>query len=82
MISSIIWWLIIGAVAGWAAGQFMRGGGFGLVGNIIVGIVGAVIGGFLFNLLGMSSTNIIGSLVTAIVGAVVLLYVAGLLNRS
>ncbi|MCP1316125.1 GlsB/YeaQ/YmgE family stress response membrane protein, partial [Halomonas sp. 707D7] len=47
-------WLIIGGLAGWIAGNIMRGGGFGIIANIGVGIVGAVIGGFLFSLLGLS----------------------------
>lgn len=71
----IIAWLIIGGLAGWIAGHIMRGGGFGILGNIGVGIVGAVIGGFLFSLLGLQSGGFVGSLVTAIVGAVVLLWV-------
>lgn len=70
----IIWFLIIGAVAGWIAGEIVRGDGFGLVGNIVVGIVGAVIGGFLFGLLGISAYGLTGSLVMAVVGAVVLLF--------
>ena len=60
----------------------MRGGGFGILGNIGVGIVGAVIGGFLFSLLGLSSGGFIGSLVTAIVGAVVLLWVISKVKKA
>ncbi|GGX91519.1 hypothetical protein GCM10007160_18630 [Litchfieldella qijiaojingensis] len=71
----LILWLIIGGLAGWIAGNVMRGGGFGILGNIGVGIVGALVGGFLFSLLGLQSGGFIGSLVTATVGAVVLLWV-------
>lgn len=71
----VIAWLIIGGLAGWIAGHIMRGGGFGLFGNIGVGIVGAVVGGFLFSLLGLQAGDFLGSLVTAIVGAVLLLWV-------
>ncbi len=46
---SLIMFLVIGAVAGWLAGLLMRGGGFGLLGNIVVGVIGAFVGGFLFN---------------------------------
>ena len=60
-----IMFLIIGGVAGWLAGQLMKGRGFGLFGNIGIGIVGAFLGGFLFNLLGLSATGLIGSIVTA-----------------
>ena len=78
---SLIYFLLIGAVAGWLAGNIMKGGGFGLLGNIVVGVIGAVLGGFLFNLLGLSAGGLIGSLVTAVVGAVVLLYVVSLVKK-
>src|SRR5258707_805280 len=66
--------LLIGALAGWLAGKFMRGRGFGLVKNILVGIIGAVVGGILFGLAGFRSGGVIASLVTATVGAIVVLY--------
>jgi uncharacterized membrane protein YeaQ/YmgE (transglycosylase-associated protein family) len=70
----IIAWLVVGAIAGWLAGQFMRGGGFGLVGDIVVGIVGAFIGGFVLTLLGIGgSAGFVGSIVVAFIGAVVLI---------
>jgi uncharacterized membrane protein YeaQ/YmgE (transglycosylase-associated protein family) len=68
-------------VAGWLAGKIM-GGGFGLVGNLIVGVIGAVVGGFLFGLLGLSATSLIGSIITATVGAVVLLFVVGMIRKK
>ena len=71
----LIAWLIIGGLAGWIAGNIMRGGGFGILANIGVGIVGAVIGGFRFSLLGLQAGGFIGSLVTATVGAVLLLWI-------
>ena len=79
---NIILFLVIGALAGWLAGLIMKGRGFGLFGNIIVGIVGGLIGGFLFGLLGFTSTGLIGSLVTALVGAIVLLFIVGLIKKS
>jgi uncharacterized membrane protein YeaQ/YmgE (transglycosylase-associated protein family) len=79
---NLLWFLIIGAVAGWIAGQIMRGGGFGLLGNIVVGILGALLGGFLFGLLGLSSYGLVGSLVTATVGAVVLLWLLRLIKKA
>ncbi|HSC84321.1 MAG TPA: GlsB/YeaQ/YmgE family stress response membrane protein [Pseudomonas sp.] len=79
---NIILFLIIGAVAGWIAGKLMSGGGFGLLGNLLVGIVGAVIGGHLFSLLGVSAGGgLVGSLVTAVIGALVLLFIVGLIRR-
>jgi uncharacterized membrane protein YeaQ/YmgE (transglycosylase-associated protein family) len=80
---SLIAFLVIGAVAGWIAGLLMRGGGFGLLGNMVVGIVGAIIGGFLFGLVGVSAASgLVGSLVTAVVGAAVLLFVVGLFKKG
>ena len=70
----IIAWLVVGLIAGWLAGQFMKGGGFGVVGDIVVGIIGALIGGFVFGLLFPgSSAGLIGSIVVAFVGAVILI---------
>ena len=71
-----LWFLIIGAVAGWLAGKLTRGHGFGLIGDLAVGILGAIVGGFIFRLVGVVSFGLIGSLVTATVGAVVLLWLA------
>jgi uncharacterized membrane protein YeaQ/YmgE (transglycosylase-associated protein family) len=76
---SILVFLAIGAVAGWIAGQLMKGGGFGLLGNIIIGIVGSFIGGFLFGR--FISGGLIGAIVTATLGAVVLLAVVKLLKK-
>ena len=78
-----LWFIIIGAVAGWLAGNIMRGGGFGLLINIVVGVVGAVIGGWVFGLLGIGTGNgLIGSLITALVGAVLLLWIISLFKRT
>lgn len=80
---TLIWFLLIGAVAGWLAGLAMKGRGFGVLGNIIVGVVGAILGGYLFGLLGVSSGGgVLGSLITAFVGAVVLLFLVGLIKRA
>lgn len=72
---NFLWFLIIGAVAGWLAGKITRGHGFGVLTNLIVGIVGAVLGGFLFGLVGMTTVGLIGELFTATVGAVVFLFI-------
>jgi uncharacterized membrane protein YeaQ/YmgE (transglycosylase-associated protein family) len=70
----IIAWLLVGLIAGWLAGQFMKGGGFGLIGDIVMGIIGAFIGGLLFAfLLPGSSVGMLGSVVVAFIGAVVLI---------
>ena len=78
----IVYVLVIGALAGWLAGLIMRGGGFGLLGNILVGVVGAVLGSFLFGLLGIYTTSLIGSLITALIGAIVLIFIVRLIRRS
>ena len=80
--NGLIFTLVIGAVAGWLAGKIMKGKGFGILGNIIVGIVGAMVGGFLFGLLGVSAGGMAGSLVTATIGAIVLLWVVSLIKKS
>ena len=81
-ITNLIIFLAIGALAGWFAGNIMKGKGFGLLRNILVGIVGAVLGGFLFDFLGISAGGIIGSLATATVGAVVLLFIASIIKKA
>jgi uncharacterized membrane protein YeaQ/YmgE (transglycosylase-associated protein family) len=75
----LLWFVIIGAIAGWLAGKFMKGHGFGLLGDIIVGIIGAFIGAWLFGLAGVNlGGGVIGSLVVAFLGAVLLLFVVRL----
>jgi uncharacterized membrane protein YeaQ/YmgE (transglycosylase-associated protein family) len=78
---NIILFLVIGLVAGWLAGQILKGKGFGLVGNMIVGCVGAFLGGFLFGQLGIASFGLIGSLVAALVGALILLWIISLIKK-
>jgi uncharacterized membrane protein YeaQ/YmgE (transglycosylase-associated protein family) len=79
----LVVFLLIGAVAGWLAGLIMKGGGFGILGNIIAGVIGALLGGWLFGLLGISvGGEWVGALVTATVGAVVLLFVVGLIKKK
>jgi uncharacterized membrane protein YeaQ/YmgE (transglycosylase-associated protein family) len=82
MIDGLIWTILIGIAAGWLSGKIMKGGGFGLVGNLVVGILGAVIGGFLFRALGVYTVGIIGNLISATVGALVLLTGIGLATQK
>ena len=83
MTHGILAWLVIGAVAGWLAGLVMKGGGFGLLVDIVVGIVGAFIGGWLSGLLGISlGGGMIASIITATLGAIVLLFVVRLFKRA
>jgi len=81
-IEALLILLVVGLVAGWLAGLIMRGGGFGLVGNIIVGVLGAFIAGFLLPKFGISlAAGLVGSIIHAVIGAVILLFVIGLIKK-
>ncbi len=79
---NLIYFIIIGALAGWIGGKLMRGEGFGLIGNIVVGIVGAVIGGWIFDTLDISSSGVTGAIASSVVGAIVFLFIVGLIKRK
>lgn len=82
-IVSILVMLGIGAVAGWLAGIIMKGAGFGLIGNIIVGVIGSVIGTFLGGMLNLGIGNeLVSTLIWAVIGAVILLFIIGLVKRA
>jgi uncharacterized membrane protein YeaQ/YmgE (transglycosylase-associated protein family) len=78
----LLWFVVIGLVAGWLAGQLTKGRGFGIVGDLAIGVVGALLGGLLFQLLGIMATNLLGRLVTATAGAIFLLLVLRRMKRS
>jgi uncharacterized membrane protein YeaQ/YmgE (transglycosylase-associated protein family) len=80
-VESLLVFLLIGGIAGWLAGLLIKGGGYGILGNIVIGIVGAVVGGSVFNALGIYAGGIIGSIVTATVGAILLLFLVRLIKR-
>jgi uncharacterized membrane protein YeaQ/YmgE (transglycosylase-associated protein family) len=82
-VQSLIIWLVVGAIAGWLAGQIM-GGGLGLIGNTIVGIVGGVVAGWLFPYLGWNfiGNALIAAIVNALIGAIIVLGVLSLLKRA
>jgi uncharacterized membrane protein YeaQ/YmgE (transglycosylase-associated protein family) len=79
---SILGWIIIGAVAGWLAGVLVKGYGFGLIGNIVVGILGAGIAGLLAPRLGLYTESFGGNIVASLLGALVLLVLVGLVRRT
>ena len=82
-VDSLLMFLIIGAIAGWLAGKFMKGSGFGVVGNIVVGIIGAVIGGWVFGIVGLpATTGLLGSIVVSTVGACILLFLVNLVKKG
>ena len=79
----VIAWIVVGLVAGWLAGQVMKGGGYGVVVDIILGILGGIVGGWVFGLLGFSSGGgMIGSIIVAFIGAVILIGITRLLKRA
>jgi uncharacterized membrane protein YeaQ/YmgE (transglycosylase-associated protein family) len=72
-LAGLLWWLVVGLIAGFLASVVMRGGGYGIVGDIIVGIVGAFIGGFLASLLGLGASGLTGTIIVAFIGACILI---------
>ena len=72
-ISAVIWWIVVGLIAGFLASLVMRGGGYGIIGDIIVGLVGALIGGFLASLVGLGTGGFIGTIIVAFIGACILI---------
>ncbi|HZS75128.1 MAG TPA: GlsB/YeaQ/YmgE family stress response membrane protein [Ktedonobacteraceae bacterium] len=74
MLTAIIWWLIVGLIAGFLASVVMRGGGYGIVGDIIAGLIGAFVGGWLFSLLGVSAGGgLLGTIIVAFIGACIVI---------
>jgi len=79
----LIWWIVVGLIAGWLAGKVMKGGGFGVLMDIVIGIVGAMIGGWVFGMLGIfSGGGLIGSVLVAFVGACILLWFVRLIKKA
>ena len=76
----LVWFLVVGVVAGWLAGVLVKGGGFGLVGDLVVGVIGAVLGGFLFGQ--FLGGGLIGSIVVATIGAILLLVIVRFIKRA
>jgi uncharacterized membrane protein YeaQ/YmgE (transglycosylase-associated protein family) len=74
MLSGLIGAIVIGLIAGWLAGKVMKGRGYGVLMDIVLGMVGGVIGRFVFGLLGLGAWNLIGSIVVSFVGAVILIW--------
>jgi uncharacterized membrane protein YeaQ/YmgE (transglycosylase-associated protein family) len=78
----IVWFILVGLIAGWLAGLLMKGGGYGVIGDIVVGVLGAVIGGWLFNALGVAWGGLLGSIIVATIGAVVLIFLVRLIKKT
>jgi len=78
----LLWFLLVGLIAGWLAGKLTKGSGYGVVGDIVIGVIGAFVGGFLFRLLGLSAGGTIGSIVVATIGAIVLVWVVRAIKKA
>jgi uncharacterized membrane protein YeaQ/YmgE (transglycosylase-associated protein family) len=78
----LLYWIVVGLIAGWLAGVVMKGGGYGVIADIILGILGAIVGGWIFSMLGVGAGGVIGSIVVAFIGAVVLVAVTRALKRA
>jgi uncharacterized membrane protein YeaQ/YmgE (transglycosylase-associated protein family) len=76
----LVWWIVVGLIAGWATGKIMKGSGYGLVIDIVLGIVGAVIGGYLMGALGLGGGGLLYSIIVAIIGACLLVWVVRLVT--
>ena len=78
-----VWFIIVGLIAGWLAGVIMKGGGFGVIGDIVVGIVGALLGGWLFSTMGVSTGGgLLGAIIVALIGAIILIFLLRLIKRA
>ncbi|HEV7511147.1 MAG TPA: GlsB/YeaQ/YmgE family stress response membrane protein [Candidatus Acidoferrum sp.] len=78
----ILWWIIVGLIAGWLAGQVMKGGGYGVLADIVLGILGGILGGWIFGKMGIGATSTIGSIIVAFIGAVILVGLTRLVKRA
>ena len=79
---SFLYFLLIGLLAGWIAGLILKGRGFGVLGDLIIGCIGSLLGGFLFDLLGVHAAGLVSSLVCAILGAIAFIYLVRFLRRN
>ena len=77
----LIWSIFVGIIAGWLSGKIMKGRGFGILGDLVVGIVGAVIGEFVFEAIGLQASGTLGSIIMATVGALILLFAIRVINN-
>jgi uncharacterized membrane protein YeaQ/YmgE (transglycosylase-associated protein family) len=83
MFGGLLWWIIVGLIAGFLAGKVMKGGGFGVLMDIVIGMVGGIIGGWLFGMLGIfPGGGLIGSILVAFVGACILLWLVRLIKTA
>ena len=82
MAHGIIWWIVVGLIAGWAAGKIMKGGGYGVIADIALGIVGAIVGGWIVSFVGLGGGGMIWTILVAILGAVILIWITRLIKKA
>lgn len=78
----LISWIVVGLIAGWLAGKVMKGGGYGVVADIVLGILGGIVGGWVFGILGLHAGGLVGSIVVAFVGAVILVWIVRRVKKA
>jgi len=78
----LIWWIVVGLIAGWLAGKVMKGGGYGVLMDIVLGIAGGILGGWVFGLLGLHAGGLIGSIVVAFIGALILVWIVRQIKKA
>ena len=78
----MIYWIVVGLIAGWLAGKVMKGGGYGVLADIVLGILGGILGGWIFGKMGIGATSTIGSIIVAFIGAVILVGLTRLVKRA
>src|SRR5207302_66476 len=81
-IMGFITWMVVGLIAGWLAGQVMKGGGYGILMDIILGILGGLVGGWVFGLLGLHASGLLGTIIVSFVGAVILVWISRLVKKK
>ncbi len=82
VVNEIVYILIVGLMAGWLAGKIMKGKGYGLVGDLVVGVLGAIVGSWLFGVLGLGAYGLLGSIIVALIGALLLLFLVRLVKKK
>lgn len=82
VVNEIVYILIVGLMAGWLAGKIMKGKGYGLVGDLVVGVLGAIVGSWLFGVLGLGAYGLLGSIIVALIGALLLLFLVRMVKKK
>jgi uncharacterized membrane protein YeaQ/YmgE (transglycosylase-associated protein family) len=82
MAHGIIWWIVVGLIAGWAAGRIMKRGGYGVIADILLGILGGIVGGWVVGLFGLGPGGFIWTILVAFLGAAILIWITRLIEKE